>query len=83
MLAIARAMEHDEATVGATGPEPWLTLTQAAAHLGVPESRLYRLRARAEGGRERNPLPFERDGQRLHFRRSELDAWVQRGGADV
>jgi hypothetical protein len=63
-------------------PEPWIGLDEAAEHLGCPVSRLYRLRARADGGRERNPLPFERDGARLLFRRSALDLWVQNGGAD-
>jgi excisionase family DNA binding protein len=76
-------MEEDTGNVVVAGPEPWITLEQAAKHLGVPVSRLYRLRARAEGGRERNPLPFERDGQRLFFQRSQLDAWRERGGADV
>ena len=56
------------------GPEPWLGVPEAAGHLACPSSRIYAL---VSVGR----IPHHRDGSRLLFRRSELDAWVERGGA--
>jgi excisionase family DNA binding protein len=55
-------------------PEPWIGVEEAAAHLACPRSRIYRLVSRRS-------IPFEKDGQRLLFRRSTLDEWVARGGA--
>jgi excisionase family DNA binding protein len=63
--------------------EPWIGVDEAAAHLACPKSRIYRLVSRAKGGRLANPIPHEKDGSRLLFRRSDLDAWVARGGADA
>lgn len=63
-------------------PEPWIGIEEAADHLACPKSRLYRLTSRAKGGRQTNPVPFEKDGNRLLFRRSDLDAWLARGGAE-
>jgi excisionase family DNA binding protein len=80
-LIAARAAELVCAQVAPTA-EPWIGVDEAAAHLACPKSRLYRLTSQAKGGRRSNPLPFERDGARLLFRRSDLDAWVARGGAD-
>ena len=54
-------------------PERWIAVEQAAAHLACPKSRIYDL----VSGRR---IPHERDGTRLLFRRSELDAWVSGGG---
>ena len=56
------------------GEEAWLGVRDAAGHLACPASRIYAL---VSAGR----IPHHRDGSRLLFRRSELDAWVERGGA--
>jgi excisionase family DNA binding protein len=60
--------------------EPWIGVDEAAAHLCCPKSRIYRLTSQSKGGKQSNPLPFAKDGPRLLFRRSDLDAWVARGG---
>lgn len=62
--------------VGTPEPESWIGVDDAAAHLCCPKSRVYRLVSRRS-------IPFEKDGARLLFKRSELDLWVQRGGADA
>ena len=61
--------------------EAWLSVDEAAAHLACPRSRIYRLVSRARWGDPANPIPFEKDGSRLLFKASALDAWVARGGA--
>lgn len=61
-------------------PEPWIGVDDAAEHLACPVSRIYRLVSLAKGGRQANAIPYCKDGQRLLFRRSELDAWTGRGG---
>jgi excisionase family DNA binding protein len=55
-------------------PEPWVGVAEAAAHLSCPRSRIYAL---TSSGR----LPCRRDGTRLLFRLSEIDRWLERGGA--
>jgi excisionase family DNA binding protein len=45
----------------------------AAEHLACPRSRVYALGAARR-------IPHRRDGSRLLFRRSELDAWLEGGG---
>lgn len=55
-------------------PERWIGVEEAAAHLGCPRSRIYRLVSR-------RAIPYQKDGNRLLFRRSLLDEWVQQGGA--
>jgi excisionase family DNA binding protein len=56
------------------GADPWLGVHEAADHLACPASRIYALVSARR-------IPHHRDGSRLLFRRSELDAWVERGGA--
>ena len=53
--------------------ESWIGVEQAAEHLACGTSRIYSL---VSAGR----IPFERDGSRLLFRRSALDAWLANGG---
>jgi len=50
--------------------EPVLTLAELADYLHVPEQTLYDLRAKGRG-----PRGF-RVGRCLHFRKSEIDAWL-------
>jgi excisionase family DNA binding protein len=50
-------------------PEPYITLAEAAAHLGVKRSWLY--------NRQDLGIPKYRVGRTLRFRVSELDAWME------
>jgi excisionase family DNA binding protein len=56
------------------GSETWIGVEAAAAHLACPVSRIYRLVSLRK-------IPFEKDGNRLLFKRSILDEWVAKGGA--
>ncbi len=58
----------------APGAEPWLDVQGAAEHIRCPKSRIYAL---VSAGR----IPYHKDGSRLLFRSSELDAYVLAGGA--
>ncbi|HEY4429233.1 MAG TPA: helix-turn-helix domain-containing protein [Solirubrobacteraceae bacterium] len=51
--------------------EPWLTVEQAAAHLGLSKSQMYTLSAQ----HKRNGLPRIKEGSRSYFKASELDSW--------
>ncbi len=62
----------------ASEADPWLSVAEAADHLGLhPDT----LRKRAKAGL----IPFaqEAPGCCISFRRSDLDAWRQAGGAPV
>lgn len=54
-------------------PEPWVGVDLAAEHLACGKARVYALVSA-------NRIPFEKDGSRLLFRRSALDAWLADGG---
>ena len=54
--------------------EPWIGVAGAAAHVACPTSRIYALVSARR-------IPFRKDGSRLLFRRTELDAWIRDGGA--
>jgi len=71
-LLVARAAEQAAEIISAR-PEPWVDVETAAQHLACPKSRVYSL---VSAGR----IPVARDGSRLLFRLSELDAWVRDGG---
>jgi excisionase family DNA binding protein len=71
IAARAAAIVRDDQEVQ---PEPWLGVQEAASHLACPTSRIYALVSARR-------IPHHRDGSRLLFRRSEVDAWVERGGA--
>lgn len=60
--------------------DEWLGVKEAASYLSCPVSRVYAEVARAKDPRNPNAIPHEREGQRLLFRRGDLDEWVQRGG---
>ncbi len=60
------------ATVDAA--EGWIGVEEAAEYLACPKSRVYAL---VSAGR----IPYCKDGSRTLFKRSELDLWVQGGGA--
>jgi len=50
--------------------EPWITIDEAAKHLGFAVGTLYNKVAADE-------VPYRRVGRSLRFRRSELDAWIE------
>lgn len=55
--------------------EPWVSVEQVSAHLGVAKDTVYRWR-------ERRGLPAHRIGRLWKFKLSEVDDWVRIGGAD-
>lgn len=71
--AIAARAAVLAADMVAARPEPWIGVDQAAAHLACPRSRIYTLVSARR-------IPFCKDGSRVLFKVSELDAWVQAGG---
>ena len=58
-------------TAAPASPEPWLTVEQAATHLGISKSQLYSLCST----RQTSKIPFTKDGSRTFFKASALDAW--------
>jgi excisionase family DNA binding protein len=52
--------------------EPWIGVDHAAEHLACSRKRIYDLVAQRR-------VPVRRDGRRLLFRRSELDAALEEG----
>lgn len=72
-LALADALAEEAAAL-TPRPEPWIDIDGAAAHLDMPKSRLYRL---TSAGR----VPHVKQGQRVRFRRSDLDRWLHEGAA--
>jgi excisionase family DNA binding protein len=73
-LVEAVAHRAAELLAGRLPPDPWLDVAGAAEYLACPPSRIYALVSACR-------IPVHRDGSRLLFRRSELDLWVERGGA--
>ena len=49
--------------------EPWVTTQQAAAHLGVSPSFIFKACASGK-------IPHAKVGRSLRFRLTELDAWT-------
>jgi excisionase family DNA binding protein len=54
--------------------EPWLSVEEIAAHLGVSKETVYRW---LEKGR----IPAHRVGKLWKFKTAEVDEWVRSGGA--
>lgn len=54
--------------------EPWLSVEEIAAHLGVSKETIYRW---LEKGR----IPSHRVGKLWKFKTAEVDDWVRSGGA--
>jgi excisionase family DNA binding protein len=55
-------------------PEPWVSVEAVASHLGVAKESVYRW---IEG----KGLPAHRVGRLWKFRLSEVDKWIEAGGA--
>ena len=56
--------------------EPWASVDDVAAHLGVAKDSVYRW---IEG----KGLPAHKIGKLWKFKLSEVDTWVRAGGVDV
>lgn len=54
--------------------EPWMSVDQIAAHLGVTRDSIYRWI-------DRKNLPAHRVGRLWKFQMYEVDDWVRSGGA--
>ena len=54
--------------------EPWVSVDEVSGHLGVAKDTIYRWI-------ETRGLPAHRVGRLWKFKLSEVDAWVERGGA--
>lgn len=59
-----------------TAFEPWVGVAEAAAYLSCKPQRIYDLVCR----RRTSGIPHRKEGSRLLFRRSQLDAWLDHGG---
>jgi len=55
-------------------PEPWVSVDEVAAHLGVAKDSVYRWI-------ETKGLPARKLGRLWKFKISEVDEWVRQGGA--
>jgi excisionase family DNA binding protein len=55
-------------------PEPWVSVDRVASHLGVAKDSVYRWI-------ETRDLPAHRVGRLWKFRLSEVDKWIEAGGA--
>lgn len=55
-------------------PEPWVSVDQVASHLGVAKDSVYRWI-------DQKSLPAHRVGRLWKFRLSEVDSWIEAGGA--
>lgn len=66
-----------ERVLEANGPavEPWVGVADVAVHLACRRQRIYDL----VGRRGVHQIPHRRDGTRLLFRLSEVDAWLADG----
>ena len=71
--AVAVRVAEILADLHGSDPERWIGVAQAAEHLACGTSRVYSL---VSAGR----IPFVKDGSRVLFRRSALDAWLAGGG---
>ena len=54
--------------------EPWVSVDDIAAHLGVAKDSIYRWI-------DKRNLPAHRVGRLWKFKISEVDEWIRRGGA--
>lgn len=54
--------------------EPWVSVDEVSSHLGVAKDTIYRWI-------ESRELPAHRVGRLWKFKLSEVDAWVEQGGA--
>ena len=70
---VAERLTHRERVVA----EPWVGVPEAAAHLGCKPQRIHDLVCR----RASSGIPHAKEGSRLLFKLSQLDRWIEGGGA--
>ena len=63
----------------AASAEPWVDVAQVARHLGCRPQRIYDLVSR----RATSGIPHRKEGGRLLFRLSQIDAWIESGRASA
>ncbi len=63
----------DQKMANAT-PEPWYSVEEIAEHLGISKETVYRWL-------DRRVIPAHRLGKLWKFKPTEVDGWVQSGGA--
>lgn len=56
--------------------EPWVSVDEVAKHLGIAKDTVYRWI-------ESKSLPAHRVGRLWKFKLSQVDAWIEAGGAAV
>ena len=56
--------------------EPWVSVDEVAKHLGIAKDTVYRWI-------EPKSLPAHRVGRLWKFKLSQVDAWIEAGGAAV
>jgi predicted DNA-binding transcriptional regulator AlpA len=66
--------ERVAARLARPAAEPWVGVDAVAAHLGCRRQRIYDLVS--QRGRRGGGIPHRKDGSRLLFRLSEIDAWL-------
>jgi excisionase family DNA binding protein len=71
-LLVERTVERLNASVAVV--EPWVGVDAAAAHLACKRQRIYDLVSR-------RTIPHRKEGTRLLFKLSHLDAWIEGGGS--
>ena len=69
-LLVERTLERLGASVAVA--EPWVGVDQAAEHLACKRQRIYDLVSR-------RAIPHRKEGTRLLFKLSHLDAWIDSG----
>jgi len=65
----------DESGISSARIEPWASVEEVTAHLGVARDTIYRWI-------ESKRMPAHRIGRLWKFKLSEVDSWVRSGGAD-
>ena len=74
-LLVERISEQVAARPAA--PEAWVGVAEVAAHLGCRPQRIYDFVSR----RASSGIPHRKEGERLLFKLSAIDAWIESGAA--
>jgi hypothetical protein len=75
-IIVERAVEQVAARVRPAS-EPWVGVEEVAAHLACRRQRVYDLVCR----RHATGIPHRKEGARLLFKLSQIDRWIESGGA--
>jgi excisionase family DNA binding protein len=66
---------NSQSSAGGAKVEPWASVEEVTAHLGIVRDTVYRWI-------ETKGMPAHRIGRLWKFKLSEVDAWVRSAGAD-